>query len=825
MTPNVTDRDNRTPANGAATFSGPVPPPDVAADMPRQVGRYLISGVLGRGGLGIVYRGFDPDLKRSAAVKRVLADVYTDPQARARFRAEAEAIAKLDHPNIIKVYEVGEDEGRPYLALELVEGPTLATRLTDGPLAPPDAAVLLEQIARAVGYAHSSGIIHRDLKPANVLLSAERGTLSPKIADFGLAKQLGTENDLTHTGMILGTPAYMAPEQALGDPLAVGPAADVWALGVILYECLTGRPPFRAVTPLATMELARTVEPHSPRSVLVSVPRELSVLCMKCLEKNPARRYATANELADDLRRWLTGQPIVARPTGWPTRAVKWARRNPAGAALAMAAALVPVVAAVGFAVHTVRLQEALDQRTAEKERADENDRQARATLRKMLAHLTERKYVGVPRVKELHQAQAEEALAYFQFVSTQRDDPNPEVRYDAALADLDAAKLALVLGKTEDGVNYARRSTEALRRLADEHPGERRYRFQLTQALGHYGTHTKTGENMRLLTEALAILRRLTADPESDVPERVALANAVNSVGAVHYYVNQWAEAEPYFREAYELRKRLAAERPGDREIARLLAENALNLGICCQLLQKLDEAARLNDEAGAALQRLLDGDPDDRDAAAALSAVRVNRSFALQQEGRVTASIEQLSRLVAPLDRLHRLEPNDARIRDALFRVHGRRGELYAAIDRRLDALRDAELTVKYAPADQRRIYRWFLARYRKDAGDLAGCLAEQRSNLRDMPKPPRTDELSYAAETAALAALRGRLVGALCGGVAATEIDPAETQAVQFLGLLREALPKAEWSKQAAELRLDPTFRSLLTRPDFAELLAEK
>src|SRR5262249_17925913 len=246
----------------------------------------------------------------------------------ARFRTEAEAIARMQHPNIVQIYEVGEQGGLPYFSLEFCGGGSLEKKLSGTPLPPHESAALVEALARAMDAAHQKGVIHRDLKPANVLL-AEDGT--PKITDFGLAKKLD-EAGQTASGAVMGTPSYMAPEQAGGK--AVGPLADVYALGAILYECLTGRPPFKAATPLDTIMQVISEEVVSPSLLSPQVPRDLETICLKCLQKEPAKRYTTAQALADDLRRFLAGEPIVARPVGWLERVWKWSHRRPAAAAL-----------------------------------------------------------------------------------------------------------------------------------------------------------------------------------------------------------------------------------------------------------------------------------------------------------------------------------------------------------------------------------------------------------------------------------------------------------------------------------------------------------
>jgi serine/threonine protein kinase/tetratricopeptide (TPR) repeat protein len=291
---------------------------------------YEILGELGRGGMGVVYKARQQGLDRIVALKTILAGGHAGPTGLARFRAEAEAVARLQHANVVQIYEVGAHNGLPYFSLEYCAGGSLLTRLDGTPWAPEAAARLVEDLARAVEAAHRAGIVHRDLKPANVLLTAD-GTA--KITDFGLAKRIG-EAGQTASGAILGTPSYMAPEQASGKGKEVGPAADVYALGAILYELLTGRPPFRAATALDTVMQVVHEEPVPPVRLQPRLPRDLDTICLKCLEKLPGRRYASALEVADDLQRFLTHEPIRSRPVGVVERVLKWARRRPAAAAL-----------------------------------------------------------------------------------------------------------------------------------------------------------------------------------------------------------------------------------------------------------------------------------------------------------------------------------------------------------------------------------------------------------------------------------------------------------------------------------------------------------
>jgi serine/threonine-protein kinase len=311
----------RTP--GGVVKAGPLP-----AGCPAG---YELLGEIGRGGMGVVYEARQVRLGRVVALKMLGAGARAAPEELARFRHEAEAVARLQHPNIIQIFEVGDVDGLPFFSLEYVEGGSLAEKLRGGPLPADRAAGLLEVLARAVHYAHRRGILHRDLKPANVLLTADA---VPKVTDFGLAKHLEGDAGQTHSGAVLGTPSYMAPEQAWGKNRDLTPAADVYALGAILYEALTGRPPFQGATAYDTVDQVRRQEPVPPRRLQPKVPHDLETVCLKCLEKEPAQRYANAADLAEELSRFLRGEPVLARPAGPLTKLAKWARRRPAAAAL-----------------------------------------------------------------------------------------------------------------------------------------------------------------------------------------------------------------------------------------------------------------------------------------------------------------------------------------------------------------------------------------------------------------------------------------------------------------------------------------------------------
>jgi Protein kinase domain/Protein of unknown function (DUF1559) len=363
--PDPPDAATLTHADAIPSHAAPTVAPGDAGPEPRSLPAlrgYEVLEELGRGGMGVVYKARQAVPRRVVAVKMLLAGEVAGADRLARFRAEIAAAARLQHPNIVAIHEVGTHNGRPFFSMEYVAGGTLAERLAAGLLPPDAAAALVEPLARAVQHAHERGVVHRDLKPANILLTSpassllnprsqdprgtgDGGLATLKIADFGLAKHLDdvttlTEGPRTQAGAVLGTPAYMAPEQAAGRVEEIGPAVDVYALGAILYECLTGRPPFKGATPYETLVQVTRDDPTPPRRLGPGVPRDLEVICLKCLAKEPGRRYASAGDLADELRRFRSGEPITARPPSAVERVGRWVRRRREVAYLAGGAVL-----------------------------------------------------------------------------------------------------------------------------------------------------------------------------------------------------------------------------------------------------------------------------------------------------------------------------------------------------------------------------------------------------------------------------------------------------------------------------------------------------
>jgi len=309
----------------------------IEPDRVRYFGDYEIIREIARGGMGVVFQARQVSLNRPVALKMILAGQLANDTDVKRFYTEAEAAANLDHPGIVPIYEVGQHEGQHYFSMGFVEGQSLSQRLAERPLPARESAGLIRRVSEAIEYAHRRGVIHRDLKPANILVDKDG---NPRVTDFGLAKRIQGDSGLTGSGQIMGTPSYMPPEQAGGKRGEVGPAADVYALGATLYALVTGRPPFQAATPMDTLLQVMERDPVNPRQLDPGIPRDIETIALKCLAKDPARRYASAGALADDLRRFLDGQPIDARPASRAEKAWKWARRNPVVASLCAVTAL-----------------------------------------------------------------------------------------------------------------------------------------------------------------------------------------------------------------------------------------------------------------------------------------------------------------------------------------------------------------------------------------------------------------------------------------------------------------------------------------------------
>jgi serine/threonine-protein kinase len=553
---------------------------------------YEILGELGRGGMGVVYQARQTKLNRVVALKMILAGAHAGEGDRRRFLAEAEAVARLQHPNVVQIHEVTEHNGLPCFSLEFCPGGSLAARLAGTPLPPAEAARLVEGLARAVQAAHEAGIVHRDLKPANVLLTAD-GT--PKITDFGLAKQLD-QAGRTGSGAVVGTPSYMAPEQAAGKGKEVGPAADVWALGAILYECLTGRPPFRAATLAETLLQVLSEEPVPPGRLLPKLPRDLETICLKCLQKEQRKRYATADALAEDLRRFQAGEPIRARPVGRLERGWKWARRNPAvaGLAAAVGAALLLVVVALSaglVAVNAERARTALANAnlTAEQEKTQaayqaeaKRRRQAREALDAMSSEVIDDWLARQEKLSPSQKDFLKKALAsYEEFAQDTGQDE--EARTGVAAAHLRAGRIRRSLGQPREAEAAFRKGQDLYARLAADFPG----RGEILEGLGqcHLGVGDVLAKRRGLkgaegaYRDAVAVFEQAAAEFPARPALHQNLAAAHGDLADLFSNTGRSKEAQSEFRAALAVQKQLVAEFPDRPEFCEQLINTQYHL------------------------------------------------------------------------------------------------------------------------------------------------------------------------------------------------------------------------------------------------------
>ena len=680
-----------------------------AADELGQLGPYAILRLLGQGGMGVVFAAQQSRPRRLVALKMILAGPRGGRQRLDRFRAEAEIIAGLQHPHIVPIYEVGDHDDRPYFTMELLDGGSLAQKLAAAPLAHGAAARLVEIIARAIHFAHERGVIHRDLKPANVLLTAAG---VPKIADFGLAKQFAADSgEATESGAVLGTPAYMAPEQFGGQ--TIGPAVDVYALGAILYECLTGRPPFRAATPLETLDQARRCDPVPPGRLQPGLPRDLQTICLKCLDKEPARRYASARDLADDLDRFLRLEPIRARPVGWPERLVKWARRQPALAALVIVSGLSLIGFLAGLLIHESQLRSREAEAQRQRELATNNYRAARDTLARMLGRLEGKRLADVPRLKELRQDLLEDTLAFYQEILKGADDPDPAVRQDVAEALVQTGAIQQLMGRKEAAAENFRQAAAMLEGLPENLRQRPEMQSRLAECWDYLGVLSgQLGEYEKFYRKALDIRERLAAaEPDNPVWQN-QLAKAEHHMGDVFLLTERLTEAELHYSRAVEIRTRLIREHPENRGFQSYLAEDHVNLGLLYSNMKRPADAEASYKTAEDLLGPLVRDHPEEVDYALSLSGAFNNWGNLLRGMGKLPEALQRETQAVDLAEAVLLQEPHHDTARTRAYSAHGARAQMYDALGRWADAVKDWERVVELDQSPTPWKHRLFLA-----------------------------------------------------------------------------------------------------------------
>jgi tetratricopeptide (TPR) repeat protein len=549
---------------------------------------FEIQGELGRGAMGVVYKALQLGLNRLVAIKMIRYGANAAAEDLVRFLAEAEAVAQIHHPNIVQIYSVAKHAGLPLFVLEYLDGGSLGQRIRQGPLAPKEAAEMLELLAQAMDAAHQRGIIHRDLKPGNVLLDSEG---QPKITDFGLAKRFKSSSGLTQSGAVMGTPGYMAPEQASGKSGVVGPAADIYALGAILYEMLTGRPPFKAASSMETMLQVLNDEPVPPSRIQPGLPRDLETICLKCMRNEPSRRYDSALALADDLRRYQNGETILARPVSNAERFGRWCRRHPGvtGLSAALLCALVGGLVAVTLLWRDSEAQRAAAvaaEQQAQQMAAAARDQQIIAEAQSLRAQAEADRAVrqankanktaevlaqmfeatdplglgGIPSLKPRGSDIPPALQILRRGAERVKQTLNDEPETQAKLLDT-IGGVFCTLGRPDEARPLLERALELADRVLPKDDPE------LAATLHNLGwLYHQTGDYARareMYEKALAIRRQHgVADPK-------ALSTTILTLGWLFAGLEQFAEAERLFKEAIDLRVRTHGENHRDTAIA----------------------------------------------------------------------------------------------------------------------------------------------------------------------------------------------------------------------------------------------------------------
>jgi tetratricopeptide (TPR) repeat protein len=515
------------PQNGSADYA--------LGSKVRYIGDYELLGEIARGGMGVVFRARQRSLNRPVALKMLLAGTLMSGEDEQRFRQEAEAAANLDHPNIVPIFEVGRHDGHRYFSMKLIEGVSLAQRLPDFSDDQRGAARLMAMVARAVHHAHQRGVLHRDLKPSNILLcgglDAPMGQLEPYVTDFGLAKRAESDPGLTQSGAILGTPSYMAPEQASGKKGVVTVATDVYGLGAVLYAILSGKPPFQGDSALETIAHVKDRSLNPPSSYGRRIDRDLETICLKCLEKEPARRYDSAEAVAEDLERWLAGVPIQARPARRAERAWRWCQRNPLVAALSTAVAALLVAALAGLLVSNRMIAGERDGARQQREKAERHAHQARHAVDQMYTRLAEDWLANQPRLQPMQSEFLALALRFYEEFALE-DGDDPEVRREVALAHRRVGQILHKFNDYHRAESALRRSVQIMSDLAATGPARAEDRLQWVEselALGRLlkrnGKADEGGERFR---HAVTLCRGLVAENPRSLAFRLALADAL---------------------------------------------------------------------------------------------------------------------------------------------------------------------------------------------------------------------------------------------------------------------------------------------------------
>ena len=652
---------------------------------------YELLDELGRGTTGVVYKARQKALNRLVAVKMILAGKHTSAEQLVRFETEARAVAALKHPNIVQIYDLGESDGLPFLSLEFVDGASLDVVINGTPQPPRDGVELIERLARGIDAAHAKGIVHRDLKPANVLVSSD-GT--PKITDFGLAKELESTSSQTRSGSQIGTPSYMAPEQALCE--TYGPSVDIYALGAILYEMLVGRPPFLGASPYETTLLVVNEEPVRPSLLVSKVPADVETICLKCLQKDSDRRYVDAVALAEDCRRFLAGEPILARPTSAAERLWRWCRRNPRTAGLAAAVIGLLAVVSVGSTAAAVVIDKSRKEAVAAKKTADDAKLEAEANealaaqrasdgllLIQTVVDEIQTQLERTPGTENLKKSLLEKGLESLRKLSStlngSRSTETTELVARMRLGDTFRR-----LGSTKEAMEeYLNSHTIAWRR-ANDFPGNAAAQGNLAGVLStlgdmRYEIEHDMAASLDCHRQSIAIWRKLSGGPSGRQGELKplditrGLAEALTNLAVGLLREGNPSEAVELFEETIGLRRKLLDEFPDDRSLKQDLARSYHALGESAFLLGDIGQSREYYARCLATHEEILAADPEDLGTQVELASALGNHGDVGLRTGDLDGARRDFERSLAINRSVLSLDENDVdQIRNVAIECH---------------------------------------------------------------------------------------------------------------------------------------------------------
>ncbi|MBI1324763.1 protein kinase [bacterium] len=606
----------------------------------RYFGDYEIDKELGRGGMGVVYKARQVSLNRPVALKMIKAGVLADESELRRFQNEAEAVALLDHPGIVPVYEVGDHDGQRYFSMRLIDGGNLAEELGKFENDPRATAALLVEIAEAVQHAHSRGILHRDLKPANILIDSAG---HPHITDFGLAKRIEDDLEMTATGQVMGTPAYLSPEQALGHKGSITTATDVYGLGAIFYALLTGKAPFTGETVFEMLDAVRAQTPERPTKYNARIPRDLETIALKCLEKDPRRRYSSAQGIADDLRNWLNSRPISARRVSASERAWLWCKRRPTVAGLAATAVLASVCGITAVIAVQARANQALMRKNDDLSLANSRITMANSNL-----------FAANERVKERFEL-ANDAIRLFE----------GEVGEDLILKEDQFKPLRDRL------LRSAAAFYTKLEELLKDQPDDAS-RKALGDAYFQLGELTEKISDQAAALEihrkALAVRRELSSLPKAETAVKLDMARSLKSIGMLQKKSGDVPGAKVTLEEGMRLAKQAATDSKGNEEAQRVSAMSQHYYGTVLEDSGEHDAALALNEQVLGIRQKLADARPDDSQLQMELANTYNNMGLNLSGLGKKGEALDSYRRAEAIYQKLADTYPNVPRFRKDL-------------------------------------------------------------------------------------------------------------------------------------------------------------